>query len=82
VALEVLCWCGCRISDGRRLGPDHVDAAGWLAFVQQKTGGPVCVPFARALPDFAVAEDLALRRCVLTGARLATRPGHARTDGG
>ena len=57
-AFEVLYWCGCRISDALRIGPEDVTPDGWLSFAQQKTGGPVHIPFRRALPGFAVPEDL------------------------
>lgn len=58
VAFELHFWAGCRISDTVGLGPDNVDEAGWLVFVQKKTKSEVSVPFDRGLPDFAVAEDL------------------------
>ncbi|SHJ74475.1 Phage integrase family protein [Palleronia salina] len=51
-----------------------MDEDGWLVFVQKKTKSEVSVPFDRALPHFAVAEDLVhLRRAIdAMGPRRAT----------
>jgi len=53
LAFELIFWTGARVSDAVRLGEGNVDAEGWLAFRQQKTGGEVWVPYERDLPDFA-----------------------------
>jgi integrase len=53
LAFEIIFWTGARISDAVRLGYGNVDQDGWLVFRQQKTGGEVAIPFARALPEFA-----------------------------
>jgi len=58
LAFELQYWAGARISDTRTLGPGSVDEAGWLNFVQQKTGSEVSVPMYRALPRFAKPSDL------------------------
>lgn len=56
LAFELIFWTGARISDAVRLGQGNVDREGWIVFRQQKTGGEVAIPFARALPNFA--EDM------------------------
>lgn len=65
LAFELHYWIGARIGDTVRLGPNNVDDAGWLVFIQSKTNVEVSVPFDRALPHFAVAADLDhLRRAI------------------
>jgi integrase len=58
VAFELNYWCGTRISDCVGLGEDNINEEDWLEFVQQKTQSAVIIPFRRALPPFAVEEDL------------------------
>lgn len=64
LALELIFWTGARVSDAVRLGPGMVDRAGWLVYVQKKTGGDVAVPLKRTLPAFALGwqADLAQLR--------------------
>lgn len=67
LAFEIVFWTGARISDAVRLGHGNVDRDGWLVFRQQKTGGEVAIPFARALPEFAegMMPDLAFLHSAL-----------------
>lgn len=69
LAFELIYWTGARISDAVRLGPGNVDKDGWIVFRQQKTGGEVAIPFARALPEFAIgmADDLSCLHNALDG---------------
>jgi len=62
LCFELLYWTGARVSDMTHIGRGNITDDGWLNFIQIKTGGPVWVPFARELPDFAVhkAADLAI----------------------
>jgi integrase len=67
LALELIFWTGARISDAVRLGQGNVNKDGWLAFVQEKTGGEVEIPFDRDLPDFAerMENDLMMLKSAL-----------------
>ena len=51
--LELTYWTGARISDVVKIGPQHVDRQGVLAFRQTKTGDMAYVPWTCALPGFA-----------------------------
>lgn len=67
LALELLHWTGCRMSDAVALTEAMIDAEGWLNYRQQKTGGSVAVPIMAAAPDFAepdgmITAALAVRR--------------------
>jgi integrase/recombinase XerD len=53
-AMELLFWTGARISDGVRIGRGNVAPDGVLSFRQQKTGKMAYVPWACALPAYAV----------------------------
>lgn len=57
LAMELMHWTGCRISDAVRVGPQHV-RDGWLEFEQQKTGGLVCIPLIDP-PAYSEPEGLA-----------------------
>lgn len=54
LAFEVLHWTGARCVDARRLGRQMV-TEGWLEFTQDKTGGPVALPWDCELPEWAAA---------------------------
>ena len=84
LAFEVIYWTGARCSDAARLGAQMIDRAGWLQFVQQKTGGPVALPVTCDLPDWAGAltEDRAQLLACLPDNRMqwiVTRTGKPRS---
>jgi integrase len=87
-AMELLFWTGARISDGVRLGRGNVATDGVLSFRQQKTGKPAYVPWACALPAYAVTmhADRDMMHAALAAMPgehmtfLATAQGRGRSD--
>lgn len=57
---ELLHFCGFRISDACKAGPQHIDADGVLVIRQGKTGHCAYVPWSCALPAYASAADRAM----------------------
>lgn len=72
-AMELMFWCGCRVSDAVLIGPQMVGRDGVLSFRQKKTGDQAFVPWTCPLPDYAVGQG---RDRDLCHAALAPFVGH------
>lgn len=87
-AMELLFWTGTRISDGVRIGRGNVAPDGVLSFRQKKTGKMAYVPWACALPAYAVEmqpdrDTMHAAVAALPGEHmtfLATAQGRGRSD--
>lgn len=74
MAMELLFWSGARCSDAVRLERAMIDAAGWLHFRQQKTGGDVSIPWTCDLPEAWASFEP--DRQMLLACMAAHRGGH------
>lgn len=84
IAMEVIYWTGARVVDARTLGSHQIDADGYLAFRQAKTGVTCTMPVLR-LPEWMQAlsgDHQHLLASLPTGHWIVTATGQPRTQKG